>query len=185
MFQFGGAWNFVWGLRPQKPPRDDGTASIAYSKRFFQNCNPISTEVMMLFLISWGAVAVVNHRRNQGAMPSEFLAYLIILRFEKRRPKQKYCCSPKIKHFGPPNRLGWLRYSRQPTHPPPFARYHDQRTLVSCAVTLLNFQQLMWRLHRGRSFKGQLQHRAYYVTTLQQTSETNGNTLKPDTRSKG
>jgi len=29
----------------------------------------------------------------------KFLANLIISCFEKRHPKQKYCCSPKIKHF--------------------------------------------------------------------------------------
>jgi len=35
-------------------------------------------------------------------MPSKFLAYLAILCFEERRPKQKYGCSPKVKHFGLP-----------------------------------------------------------------------------------
>jgi len=39
-------------------------------------------------------------------MPSpKFLAYLVILRFENRRPKQKYCCSAKAKRFEPPNFL--------------------------------------------------------------------------------
>ena len=32
----------------------------------------------------------------------------VILCFEKRRPKRKYCCSPKVKHFGHPKILGWL-----------------------------------------------------------------------------
>jgi len=26
MFQFGGAWSFVWGAKPPKAPRGDGTA---------------------------------------------------------------------------------------------------------------------------------------------------------------
>jgi len=50
-----------------------------------------------------------SHRRSQedpagGHAPQKFLADLVILRFEKRRPKQKYRCSPKIiltpKYFG-------------------------------------------------------------------------------------
>jgi len=24
MFQFGGAWSFIWGVSPQNPPRGDG-----------------------------------------------------------------------------------------------------------------------------------------------------------------
>jgi len=44
------------------------------------------------------------------AMPPKFLARLVILCFEKRRLKQKYCRSPEVKHFGPPEILGWLRY---------------------------------------------------------------------------
>jgi len=36
---------------------------------------------------------------GQGAMPHKFEAYLVILCLEKRRLKQKYCCSPKVKHF--------------------------------------------------------------------------------------
>jgi len=35
----------------------------------------------------------------------KYLVYLVILCFEKRRPKQKHCCSPKIKHFGNPKNL--------------------------------------------------------------------------------
>jgi len=41
-------------------------------------------------------------RGSGGHGPSKCLAYLVILCFEKRRSKQKYCCLPKIKHFGPP-----------------------------------------------------------------------------------
>ena len=47
-----------------------------------------------------------SHRRSQGTgghAPPKFLGYLVILCFEKRCLKQKYCCSPKIKHFGLPN----------------------------------------------------------------------------------
>jgi len=35
-------------------------------------------------------------------MPPKFLEYLVILCFEKRRPKQKYCCPPKAKYLLPP-----------------------------------------------------------------------------------
>ena len=39
---------------------------------------------------------IITHRRSQGRQWSrKFSAYLIILCFEKRRPKQKYCFSPK------------------------------------------------------------------------------------------
>jgi len=51
----------------------------------------------------------------QGTISPKFLAYLVILSFEKRRPKQKYCCSPNIKHFGlPPNfspKNFWVGYA--------------------------------------------------------------------------
>ena len=58
--------------------------------------------------------ATLHHRRNQkgprGPCPVKFLAYLVILCFEKRHPKQKYCCSLKVKHFAPHKFLGWLRH---------------------------------------------------------------------------
>ena len=54
------------------------------------------------------------HRRSQvgpgGFGFLQVLADLFILCFEKRRPKQKYCRTSKIKHFGPKNILGWLRH---------------------------------------------------------------------------
>ena len=47
-----------------------------------------------------------RHRRSegetQGPCPPKFLAYQVILCFEKRRSEQKYCCSPRVKHFGHP-----------------------------------------------------------------------------------
>jgi len=39
-------------------------------------------------------------------MSRQILAYLVILCLEKRRPKQEYSCSPKIKHFGPLKKFG-------------------------------------------------------------------------------
>jgi len=39
-----------------------------------------------------------------------FLAYLVIFCFEKRRPKQKYCCWPKVKRFDSPKILDWLHH---------------------------------------------------------------------------
>jgi len=39
-------------------------------------------------------------------MAPTFLACLVILCFEKQRHKQKYCCSPKFKHFAPPLNFG-------------------------------------------------------------------------------
>jgi len=31
----------------------------------------------------------------------KLLAYLVFLCFDKRRPEQKYCCSPKVNVLGP------------------------------------------------------------------------------------
>jgi len=42
----------------------------------------------------------------RGPFPPKFLAYLVILWLEKRRPKQKYFSSPKVKYFAPPNFFG-------------------------------------------------------------------------------
>jgi len=36
-------------------------------------------------------------------MVPKILAYLVILCFEMRCPKQKYYGSPEVKHFAPPN----------------------------------------------------------------------------------
>jgi len=60
-------------------------------------------------------------RGVQGAMPPQFLAYPVILCFEKWRPKQKYCCSPKIKHVGPseffdPPKNFWAIYATVTDH---------------------------------------------------------------------
>ena len=45
-----------------------------------------------------------------SSAPPKCLAYLVILCVEKRRPKQKYCCSHKTNHLGPPKILGWLQH---------------------------------------------------------------------------
>jgi len=37
-------------------------------------------------------------------MPPQFLAYSVILCFKKRRHKQKYYCSFKLKLFAPPSK---------------------------------------------------------------------------------
>jgi len=54
----------------------------------------------------------LGNRRSQtwprGPCLPKFLAHLVILWFEKRSPKQKPCCSPEVKHFSPPQILGWL-----------------------------------------------------------------------------
>ena len=53
------------------------------------------------------------HRRSQGSrdpFSPKFIAYLVILCFEKRRPKQKYCWSPKVKHIRPPKKF-WADYA--------------------------------------------------------------------------
>jgi len=42
-----------------------------------------------------------NHKRSPWGPCPQILALVVILCLEKRRPKQKYCCSPKAKHFGP------------------------------------------------------------------------------------
>jgi len=43
-------------------------------------------------------------------MALELLANVVILCFEKWRPKQKYCCTPKSKHFAQKKNLYWLRH---------------------------------------------------------------------------
>jgi len=69
---------------------------------------------MLDYLLPFSVVAmpgVIRHRRSHGAIPpKKFLAYLVILCFEKRRPKRKYCCSPKVKHIAPKQIQGWLRH---------------------------------------------------------------------------
>jgi len=42
MFHIEGSWSFVWGLSPQKPPRDDGTES---------NSNPVSAKFNLFIII--------------------------------------------------------------------------------------------------------------------------------------
>ena len=42
-----------------------------------------------------------THRYSQGGHALQILEYLVILCFEKRRPKQKCCCLPEVKHFPP------------------------------------------------------------------------------------
>ena len=42
-----------------------------------------------------------THRYSQGGHVLQILEYLVILCFEKRRPKQKCCCLPEVKHFPP------------------------------------------------------------------------------------
>jgi len=47
------------------------------------------------------------HRRSQsspgGHVLPHFKVYLVILCFAKRRPEQRYCCSPKVKILLPTN----------------------------------------------------------------------------------
>jgi len=44
----------------------------------------------------------------RGHAPAKIAPYVVILCFEKKRPKQKYCCSPKVKHFLARQKiLGW------------------------------------------------------------------------------
>ena len=51
----------------------------------------------------------------QGAWHAKFVAYFVILCNEKQRPKHKYCCSPKGKHFFTPYILAppkiWAGYA--------------------------------------------------------------------------
>ena len=50
-----------------------------------------------------------THRRNPGCHVFQILAYLVILCFEKRHPKQKCCCLPEVKHLPPPK--FWVGYT--------------------------------------------------------------------------
>jgi len=42
--------------------------------------------------------------------PLKFLAYLVVLCFERRCPKQNTVAHLKSKYLAPPNILGWLHY---------------------------------------------------------------------------
>jgi len=44
----------------------------------------------------------------RGPLPPKFLAYLVILCFWRRCPKQTIVARLKVKIFGPPQILGWL-----------------------------------------------------------------------------
>jgi len=59
----------------------------------------------------------INKLGKEAALPYlsegkriKYLAHLVILRFENRRPKQKHGSSPKVKHFFLPKILGWLSH---------------------------------------------------------------------------
>jgi len=80
-----------------------------------------------------------QHRCSQGgpgdhARP-RFLAYLVILCFEKRRPKQKYRCSLKVKHFVPQQFWGWLRHCMT-TPNAPQKRWNQSQALRASVVPL-------------------------------------------------
>jgi len=107
----------------------DGMPEQAWRPYTFSHGRKKFSEWKFLFLtwkmISLGMVSSIArhqphsiHRNSQEGPRRQgplFLAYLVILCIEKRRPKQKYCCSPKVKHFDPPQIfapvkvLGWLR----------------------------------------------------------------------------
>jgi len=72
----------------------------------------VCSKCWTLTITIWYKSPLLRRRSQgaQGAIPSKLLAYLVILCFEKQRPKQKYCCSHKVKHFGPTKILGWLRH---------------------------------------------------------------------------
>jgi len=67
--------------------------------------------VLGTFYCNSAVTTVRLHRRGQrGACHPKFVAYAVILSFQKRRLKQKYRYSPKVTHFGPPKILVWLRH---------------------------------------------------------------------------
>jgi len=63
-------------------------------------------------------------------MHPKFLAYLVILCFEKGRSKQKYCCSPKVK-FLSPKKFGLAT---------PLASFKQRTTEFPCAVLTVHAQ---------------------------------------------
>ena len=58
-----------------------------------------------------------NHRRSQGGpgchAPRDIFSIYCHFVLWKAASQTKYCYSPKIKHFGPPKNLGWLRHCCQ------------------------------------------------------------------------
>jgi len=55
----------------------------------------------MQYLVHVKVGTIARRRRQGGGMVPLKFYHTVILCFEKQRPKQKYCCMPKVKHFGP------------------------------------------------------------------------------------
>ena len=84
----------------------DARAAHANGTRHTHEFGPKKAQIICSESRSWhlfdcrAGVATEGH-----ALSPQFLAYLVISCFERRCPK--YCCSPKVKSFGPPKILAW------------------------------------------------------------------------------
>jgi len=58
----------------------------------------------------WNQGPIIGLARWPEGHDPKIFSILVSLCFEKQRPKQNYCCSPKIKHFVPLKLLAWLRH---------------------------------------------------------------------------
>ena len=84
-----------------------GCLTDLHSHISVSNCQPWLSAIPATYLLCSTAIQRdVRAARGHGIIPPKFLAYPVILCFEKQRAKQKYCCSPEVKHFGHPQNFG-------------------------------------------------------------------------------
>ena len=82
----------------------------------------------------------VAKRGPGGPRPPKYLAYLVILCFEKQRSKQKHCCSPTIKHFGFPK-----FFTSYATEQQTFIITKKSRTLITRKVQSSRSSSALWQ----------------------------------------
>ena len=77
IFQFGGAWSFVWGAKPTKAPRGDGTVSKACK---YKNRNHIGghDDFLLNCTIGWkkrtADLALIATRFSHGLLQEIFMS---------------------------------------------------------------------------------------------------------------
>jgi len=103
-------------LRACLEHRGNMTEYSFYNCIRYQNAKVRQSRCSNYQVVCKDANCVANHRRSQGGpgchAPAKFLAYTVNFVLWKAAFQTKYCYSPKIKHFGPPKMLGWLRQCR-------------------------------------------------------------------------
>jgi len=98
---------FVRVFQTNQPRQAQGTVTLKRAARC-KGEHPTQPGALPAAGGTWNcpvASCASGHRRSQGGLGDpvspKCLAYLVILYFEKRCPKRKYRCPPKVKHFSP------------------------------------------------------------------------------------